>query len=293
MPTVLPKFDPKTGKPIVGKAATGPSTKRKPGQQPTGGIVNQKPPTRTPGAVAGGASAIAPIVPRTSAPTTPPVPPAVMPGGGSSLVQNAAAGGTTGQGHYSTGNTGAVPGGVTDPLSGLAGTFTPGFLPTAMQQPEFILQALMQQMGQNPLGNQAGMFNAMTPYMDALMAISPVAWGGNTVPSNEQVVNWAGKLAQQGMTPGGAGINFGNVASSLAGIDPTSHVGAGLAGPELSPQDQINRAKSILMGAADQGVSPFFQSAISNYITRQALDWMGNYGQTGQMASPFYQTLKF
>jgi hypothetical protein len=188
-----------------------------------------------------------------------------------------------------TGNTGAIGGAVTDPLHGFAKNFDPALLPYVYAQPELILSALMQKQKMDPFGQQAGLFTAATPYMDALNAIMPLAWGASGQPGPSEPVNWLAKMMQEGLTPGGAAIDFGDVLTQLGRVDPSdeqSVLGAMLAGVGMDPLDQISKLKQIVLGGAQGGLAPQFQSAVQNMLNAAATKYMGGF-TTGKTTDSF------
>jgi hypothetical protein len=107
--------------------------------------------------------------------------------------------------------------------------------------------------------------------MDALNAVMPLAWGGQLPPDPSAAVNWLAKMGQQGITPGGAAIDFGDVMRSLQGLGKDTPGFASLFGTGLAPADQVNAAKQIVYGAAQAGLPEFFQRAVQNMMNQAAL----------------------
>jgi hypothetical protein len=267
-----PRIDPKTGRPAA------------PSSRPA-------PPVYTgPQQVATGASALAPnVVARppgtTPTPVPPPItsgsPPAMMSVGanqvgreGAPTYTAAAAGAPT------VGGTGTYP--TEKTLTGLASEFSNVYLPDVLSQPELIAAKVLQQRGVDPYGGGTGLMTAMTPYMDALVNLLPLAFGGAAPASPSSEINWLGSRAKMGTTPGGPAIDFRTILNTLQGLDPNSVAYQGLYGTGASPQDQVNRTRSILQSGAQLGFSPFFQSAVNNMMNEAALRFYGDQysGQT-------------
>jgi hypothetical protein len=191
----------------------------------------------------------------------------------------------------STGGTGGT-GGLTAPLTGLAGSFDPALLQYVYAQPELILKQLMTNNGQLPLTRNSGLFTAGTPYMDALMTILPLAFGGNGQPDSSSAINWLGQQMQSGMTPGGQGINFGGVldaARSQLG-DPSSAAAQYYNAPGMDPLDQISKMKELVLGAGSMGLAPQFQTALKNALNTASLNYMSQFttGQNSQNFAPWF-----
>jgi hypothetical protein len=280
----------------------------------------KKPGTLTPRPQPGGTQAVrggtsqsmgVPITPRptpTSAPPRPPIAPGGVPqqfAGEGGLGAGTTGGGVAGSASvpYNPDGTRGVGGGIaasnlapgngqnTDlsaPLTGLAGSFDPSLLQYVYAQPELILKQLMQNNGQSPLTGNSGLFTAATPYMDALMSILPLAFGGGGQPNASAPINWMGDMMQQGMTPGGQGIDFGSV--MRAAQDQLKNTSSATSqyynAPGMDPLDQINKMKELVLGAGSAGLAPQFQTALKNALNSASLNYMGKF-TTGQQAGNF------
>jgi hypothetical protein len=148
---------------------------------------------------------------------------------------------------------------ISDPLTGFASSFTQDMLPYLYQQPELILRELLKQGGLSPDGANSGLLTVMTPYIDALNKILPLAFNGGGPPSESAPINWLAAQAEQGRTPGAGGISFGNILDALKSQtkDPAS-------------------ARETILGAAGATLPPQFQDAMSGALSSAFLRFMGD-----------------
>jgi hypothetical protein len=180
----------------------------------------------------------------------------------------------------------SVPGATTDldkSLTGLAASFDPTLLNYVYAQPELILRQLMMNQGQKPDGANSGLYTATTPYVDALNAILPLAFAGGGPPDQSSGINWIGSQLQQGMQPGGQGIDFTQVLNALRSQtrDASSAAGQYFTRPGLDPIDQYNRLKDVVMGAANVGLPPQFADAMKGALSSAFNTYMGNFTSAG------------
>lgn len=293
LPKKLPKIDPKTGKEVVAKPPKDVVNITLPMEETM--AKQSKPLTPRPALWnAAGTPNSAPaggIMPRPTV-TPPPLTPLVQqPGGGSDAVAagariaaargtDASVAGPVATKTVNTGSSGAT-GDVSDAATGFAKAFKGDMLPYVYAQPELILRELMRQQGLDPTGRNAGLYTAATPYMDALNAILPLAFGATGPAGPSSAVNWLASMAQQGMTPGGRTINFQDVMDRLGAINmgraDNGDVLAGMLGATgMDPLDQINAVKQIVLGAAQGGLPPQYQRAVQNMLNAAAVNYMGN-----------------
>jgi hypothetical protein len=279
---------PVTVKPIDSKAVNAP---RKPGESktptPIPGVATRRPgssPAYTGPQYLGGASALAPIPPRSAGSSPPPITPyATDPAVGNymgvSSAQRAAAGvgaPSTGGGDYPTEKT----------LHGLAANFSNAYLPNVLANPDLIAAEVLRQRGMDPTGNATGLMAALTPYMDAARALVPLAWGGGLPPDTSAPINWLGSRAKMGTTPGGPAFDFRTIMDTLGGLGKDSATYQGLYGTGMSPEDQVNATKQIVYAAAQLGMPPEFQRAIQNMMNSSALNFYDSQ-YTGGTPKPF------
>jgi hypothetical protein len=167
---------------------------------------------------------------------------------------------------------------ISDPLTGFASSFTQDMLPYLYQQPELILRELLKQGGLSPDGANSGLLTVMTPYIDALNKILPLAFNGGGPPSESAPINWLAAQAEQGRTPGAGGISFGNILDALKSQtkDPASAAFDYFMRPGLDPNDQYNRARETILGAAGATLPPQFQDAMSGALSSAFLRFMGD-----------------
>lgn len=194
---------------------------------------------------------------------------------------------TAASAYQGSGSSPLVGGPISTPATGFAAQV--GYRPEAIQsllaQPELILADLMSQRGMSPNGAGAGLMALGTPYMDALNAVMPLAFGGGLPNTPWSPINWLAQMGQQAITPGGAAIDFHDVMRQLGGLAPGSATYDSLYGTGMSPLDQVNATKQIVYGAAQAGLPEFFQRAVQNQMNAAALDFLrGQYGKAAPAA---------
>lgn len=194
-----------------------------------------------------------------------------------------------GGGDIATGqNGGTGSSNITGPLTGFASAFPADMIPYLYAEPENILQQVMRNQGQSPLTGNSGLYAAATPYMDALMSILPLAFGGKGISNQSDPLNWLAEQMGQGMKPGGAGIDFGSVLNALQSQmkNTSSATSQYFTAPGMNPLDQYAKAKEVLLGSASAGLPPQFQAALKNAMETAHAQYMGNL-TTGKQAGNF------
>lgn len=179
----------------------------------------------------------------------------------------------------------------TDPLSGFAARYTPGMLQagTLYSHPEILSADVLKSMGYNS-GTLANLFSPMADAGYALDLIMNGSGHGRANGTDNATINWVAGLLQNMATPGGRTIDTDYAMRHILGADAASPLGSylGLVDPALggtggqatgvastlTPQQQID-AYGQLLGAAIQGMNPYYQRAMSNFINTAESGYQG------------------
>lgn len=167
-------------------------------------------------------------------------------------------------------------------LTGAAADFSNVYLPDVLANPDVITARMLQNRGIDPFGTGTGLMQAMSPYMDAVRALLPLAWGGNMPPSTSSPINWMDQRAKMGITPGGPAFDFRTVMDTLGGLGRNSDTYQMLYGEGMSPEDQVNATKQMVYAAAQLGLPPEFQRSVQNQMNAAALKFYLDQYQGGQ-----------
>lgn len=148
-----------------------------------------------------------------------------------------------------------------DPFEGAASIYAPGQT-SFIYGPEgegILARDVLAALGfDNP---NAGALPSLTDYMRFAQPLALLMAGG-AFPTEESVLNFALDFGQQGLTPGGRGIDTPAALAALAqGLsDPNSPLHYYISGPGMDPEDS-DRMFRYLLSAATGGLHPVAQRA--------------------------------
>lgn len=165
--------------------------------------------------------------------------------------------------------------------------FSSAFLPSASGQifdnPQVMLMQAMQNMGM-PMAGNIGTYQMAAPQTDYANALAFLALGGQGglqgygATGDPNMINWMGNYLQQGLTPGGMGIDFTKGLSALQGAIG----GGGINNPLASlinsgdPSQQIDMYKRIALPLAAASLHPLAARAFQNAINMGADQYLYN-----------------